>query len=193
MKTPSNKQYLGDGVYADFDGYHIQLTTENGVDTTNQIALEPDVMTALERYAKSLRAVPEKPAADTSHPYLSALKSLSDKYGKRASVLAPFAASLQEARVPEPNQYSEGLHFYGLNHDQVIAGIRILGGKWRKELNGEKIDYHREEMMDGLHVCFYQGSPPPSCKIVEEEIEVPEKVIPAHVTKVKRMICKEAV
>ena len=188
MKT-TNKQYLGDGVYADFDGHHIQLTTENGVDTTNQIALEPEVMTALERYAKSLRAVP---AADTSHPYLAGLHSLSELYGKRATVLAPFAGALQEAGVPKPNQYSEGFHFFRCTHDQVIAGIRIFGGKWNKKLGeGQTIDYLRDEPISGLAVAFYNGAPPPSCKIVEEEIEVPEQVVPAHTRKVKRMVCKE--
>jgi len=27
----AEKQYIGDGVYVDFDGLHIVLTTENGI------------------------------------------------------------------------------------------------------------------------------------------------------------------
>jgi hypothetical protein len=40
------KRYLGDGVYADFDGYHIVLSTEReyGIHT---IYLEPSVLSAL--------------------------------------------------------------------------------------------------------------------------------------------------
>lgn len=45
------KVYLGDGVYASFDGYAIELTTENGIETTNTILLEPEVYEALEQYA----------------------------------------------------------------------------------------------------------------------------------------------
>ena len=47
-----SKQYLGDSVYAEFDGYHIVLTTENGLpaDPSNTIALEPTVYAALIRY-----------------------------------------------------------------------------------------------------------------------------------------------
>ena len=45
------KDYLGDSVYAEFDGYHIVLTTENGFGPTNTIALEPNVVDALNRYA----------------------------------------------------------------------------------------------------------------------------------------------
>lgn len=36
------KTYLGDGCYADFDGYHVKLTTENGIRTTNVIFLDVD-------------------------------------------------------------------------------------------------------------------------------------------------------
>jgi hypothetical protein len=33
------KVYLGDGVYVDFDGWNIVLTTENGITVTNRICL----------------------------------------------------------------------------------------------------------------------------------------------------------
>jgi hypothetical protein len=38
------KEYLGDSVYVDFDGYHVVLTTENGISKTNEIFLENSVM-----------------------------------------------------------------------------------------------------------------------------------------------------
>lgn len=41
------KQYIGDGVYAHFDGYQIWLTTLDGM----AIALEPNVYTVLRAYA----------------------------------------------------------------------------------------------------------------------------------------------
>lgn len=44
------KQYLGDSVYADFDGFAVTLTTENGLGPTNTIILEPEVVEALLRY-----------------------------------------------------------------------------------------------------------------------------------------------
>lgn len=48
------KTYLGDGVYARFDGFAVWLTTENGIDTTNQICLEPAVLSALFAFAQKL-------------------------------------------------------------------------------------------------------------------------------------------
>ena len=46
------KTYLGDSVYADFDGYSIVLTTENGIRVTNTIVLEPEVFEALVAYGQ---------------------------------------------------------------------------------------------------------------------------------------------
>lgn len=48
------KAYLGDGVYVDFDGFHIVLTTENGISITNTIYLEPSVYKALTAYTEDL-------------------------------------------------------------------------------------------------------------------------------------------
>lgn len=55
----SHKVYLGDSVYAEYDGYHIILTTENGMpgDPSNTIALEPPVLDALQRYKEQLAAL----------------------------------------------------------------------------------------------------------------------------------------
>ena len=42
------KRYLGDSVYAEFDGYQINVTTENGLpdDPSNRIVMEPEVVKA---------------------------------------------------------------------------------------------------------------------------------------------------
>ena len=49
------KDYLGDSVYADFDGLSIVLTTENGYGPSNTIVLEPEVLMALDRYRERLK------------------------------------------------------------------------------------------------------------------------------------------
>ena len=57
VKEPSRKRYLGDSVYVDFDGYHIELTTNNGYpdDPRNKIYLEPQVYHALVQYVENLK------------------------------------------------------------------------------------------------------------------------------------------
>ena len=49
------KRYLGDGVYAIMDGADLVLTTENGVEATNRIVLEPEVFAALEEFLARVR------------------------------------------------------------------------------------------------------------------------------------------
>jgi len=41
------KQYIGDGVYAVFDGRGIWLTTEDGIVATDAIYVEPEVLVSL--------------------------------------------------------------------------------------------------------------------------------------------------
>lgn len=49
------KIYLGDGAYVNFDGYHIVLTTENGVCATDTVCLEPHVLEAFLDYVSRLK------------------------------------------------------------------------------------------------------------------------------------------
>lgn len=50
------KTYLGDAVYATFDGLGVELTTENGISTTNTIYIEPQVYGALVQYWERCRS-----------------------------------------------------------------------------------------------------------------------------------------
>ena len=51
------KKYLGDGAYAEFDGYYIVLTTSDGITVTNRICLEKEVFKTLVEYEKMLKKV----------------------------------------------------------------------------------------------------------------------------------------
>lgn len=53
MTIEQQETYLGDGVYAEFDGYHIWLKT-NREDGQHRIALEPSVFVALVGYQQKL-------------------------------------------------------------------------------------------------------------------------------------------
>lgn len=45
-------KYLGDGVYASFDGYHINLAVNDH--RNNVISLEPEVVISLKKYIKEI-------------------------------------------------------------------------------------------------------------------------------------------
>jgi hypothetical protein len=49
-----NANYLGDGVYADFDGYQIELKANSHDNPTDVIYLEPSVFESLLRYARRM-------------------------------------------------------------------------------------------------------------------------------------------
>lgn len=59
------KEYLGDSVYAEFDGYNVVLTTENGLptDPNNRIALEPEAIVALMAFKTRIDAYVRKALA----------------------------------------------------------------------------------------------------------------------------------
>lgn len=68
----TKKQYLGDSVYVDFDGFGLVLTTENGYGPSNRIVLEPEVFEALAKYVERLKASQPQPIEQTMHDLLVA-------------------------------------------------------------------------------------------------------------------------
>jgi hypothetical protein len=63
------KLYLGDSIYADWDGHGIVLTTENGYldDPRNRIVLEPQVYAVLLEFVRTL----EIKLSETGHTFFS--------------------------------------------------------------------------------------------------------------------------
>lgn len=52
---PTSKDvYLGDGLYAAFDGFQIELYASDGLHKTNQVYLEPAVLAAFLKYVDFL-------------------------------------------------------------------------------------------------------------------------------------------
>lgn len=68
MTNRDMKSYLGDGVYANTDGYAIILTTEDGMRVTNAIVLEPEVYEALIIYRQHLENIARKPVSGPDSP-----------------------------------------------------------------------------------------------------------------------------
>jgi hypothetical protein len=51
----NGRKYLGDGAYVDSDGWHVILTTANGLNETNRIYLDPRCVENLIEYIESLK------------------------------------------------------------------------------------------------------------------------------------------
>lgn len=53
MNAPAT--YLGDGAYARFDGFSVWIYTSDGINTTNEVCLEPEVLARLLEYVAELK------------------------------------------------------------------------------------------------------------------------------------------
>ena len=60
-------RYLGDGVYASFDGYHILLDLR-AQDSTTRIGLEPPVLDSLWQYRRDIQSAIERAQAEPTTP-----------------------------------------------------------------------------------------------------------------------------
>lgn len=60
-------EYLGDGVYASFDGYHVWLRTGSHDNEHGQIALDPDVFESIVRYRRRALDKLTKHLVETAH------------------------------------------------------------------------------------------------------------------------------
>ena len=49
-----DKDYMGDGIYANDLGHAMMLTTENGISVQNTIVIETSELAAIIRYAKRM-------------------------------------------------------------------------------------------------------------------------------------------
>lgn len=74
----TRETYLGDGLYASFDGFMIILRAPRE-DGSHHVGLEPDVLEAFERYVAQLRGVPRADA--------EAIAAVPELKGKNAVVL----------------------------------------------------------------------------------------------------------
>ena len=49
------KVYLGDGAYAEYDGFQMRIYTSNGVEETNEVFLGADELEALIEFIKAVK------------------------------------------------------------------------------------------------------------------------------------------
>ena len=91
--------------------------------------------------------------------------------------------------LPDGALWGAQFDFNNLTHEQTIKVIRTFGGRWKKEPNlTGKVNY--SAILDcGVKVRSWASDPPPSCRIVAVEVDVPEVVIAAHKKIEHKLIC----
>jgi len=87
--------------------------------------------------------------------------------------------------------YAEGNIICGFKTRKEFAKLRALTPKWEKrppDIIQNKIDYMGTVL--GVSVTVHLSEFPPTCKIVEEEVEIPERA--AHKIILRRVVCNGA-
>jgi hypothetical protein len=88
--------------------------------------------------------------------------------------------------------FGEFIDIEHLDRAKVVALISHLkSGKWDKTPSGSpgKIDYVNTGFLNGAKMRIWAADPPPSCKLVEEQVEIPAQ--PARIEKRLKLVCKE--
>lgn len=83
--------------------------------------------------------------------------------------------------------FCEIIDFDHLPHDKVVKVIQAFPGKWNKE--PQEFGVHYTTTYEGQKLRCYNGEPPPSCKIIEVEEDVP--ATPARKRIVRKLQCPE--
>lgn len=188
----NTKTYLGDSVYAEFDGFGIKLTTENGLllDPSNTIVLEPETLTALARFKDNLSESAKGPSVipEGIFSHIDSAKTFLERNMKQlktgASRLAKIAGGL--SNEVDLNPYG-GTFWFTVKTREDLQILLQLAPKWSKQAWGGGIDYNAEEGGVSYKIQTTDGALSPTCRLVEKEIEVPEQpAVPAH--KEKRMV-----
>lgn len=80
-----------------------------------------------------------------------------------------------------------------IDHPSREVTIELLkhlqAGTWTKELSGAASLNYINKTAYPFMVRIYAAEPPESCRIITEEVEVPEVTIPAHKTTQTRLEC----
>ncbi len=165
------QSYLGDAVYAsdELNPGHITLTTGSHVpeNADNIIHLEPRVLGALSNFLAEVKQA--------------------DKL-KRANLIV--------SKIPDDLKHAVEIYsdtqidINNLSHADALRVMKALNaGRWERSESGYEgyLDYTAK--LDGWTVRLWAAGPPDSCRVVEEEYEIP--AVPASVGKRKRVICNK--
>jgi len=121
-------------------------------------------------------------------------------YTKKCSFIAGYVTAKYETQIndfytkaPDANLRVDenGIRLTGCSREVLNTFLLCFGGSWSKDINtwqSDKMDYFREEKTEAFtyELKVEAVAPPPSCQIVEEEVDVP-----ARKEIRKKIVCKE--
>lgn len=127
---------------------------------------------------------------------IAAQNAAIENIGKAIEALRFFQAQYLDLELDKAtvSYYGGYIDFNTPSRNDVRAILsRIKGGKWSKckNSNESSLNYISErEIVPGVKFRIWGAEPPPSCKLVEEDVLV--EAVPAHIEKRFRMVCDYA-
>lgn len=97
---------------------------------------------------------------------------------------------LENLDLPAKVFNCQQIDFDRLTHPDVVRVLQAVGGKWDKSITAscsEAIDYTQK--VNGITIRLWAGEPPPNCKIVEEQVEIPAQ--PARIELKRVLRCNQ--
>lgn len=188
-------EYLGDSVYAKFDGFGVVLTTDSheDKDAGNRIVLEPEVVSELVAYIDRIKAVNaapgEEPAKyDKANVYIRQFlemvkghKTCAEMGMKNLDKVAHLLPKLSATATINP---CGGSCWFTVDNREDVQLLLQLAPRWEKKPCENGIDYI--DRVSDFRIRTIEGALPPTCKLVEEEVTIP--AMPEQ--KVKKMVLK---
>lgn len=160
------KQYLGDSVYIsdEVNPGHITLTTDNSGlgEPSNVIHLDPEVINSLFHFLDARKRAIQQARRDK------------------------FTKDIPADLLPTIQWLSDiSLDFDNLSHPDALRVMHALrAGRWERKEGGQEGTLDYVATINGVRVRLWSAQPPDSCRIVEEEYD-----IPASKGTRKRVIC----
>lgn len=191
------KTYLGDSVYAEFDGFNIVLATDNGHDPRNSIVLEPEVLESLDRFRSSLNPqiegiiLPDELGASIKYAIQGAL-DCAEYCRKTCTTGAALISMIAPELSPDVqcNPYG-GTFWFTVSKREDVQVLMKLAPRWAKNVWEGGIDYNAN--VDGVEfkIRTTDGALPPTCRLVEQDVEIPAK--PAEPARTEKRMVVECV
>ncbi len=184
-----NPTYLGDAVYAHFNGYSVELKLDDHRNPT-VVTLEPEVLAALNRFYKNCTTPHEEPGDPKAKLVRDELRGFRSELEEGIALCDKVAIAMLKLPaevIPNCCILHGALIIYHQEREGVLSIISALNaGKWEKNINHSnptRLDY--KAVVDGVNVEIWNAAPPEGCKIIEEEIEVP-----AHTEIMRKLVCR---
>lgn len=86
--------------------------------------------------------------------------------------------------------YNSQIDFDYVDRETLLDVIKAFPEKWNKSFRPDAGVMDYTATFNGITLRCWGAPPPPSCQIIEEEIEVPEQVIPAKKELRRSLNCK---